>query len=48
MGRLKVLGNGTVAAAGVRREAQVQEQKWRRARQAMLLIERQGREVKGL
>ena len=37
MGNSEVLGPGTVAAAGRRREVQVQEQKGRKARQAMLL-----------
>ena len=38
LGRVEVLVPGT-AAAGRRREAQDQEQRWRRARQAMLLRE---------
>ena len=38
LGRLEVLVPG-IAAAGRRREAQDQEQRWRRARQAMLLSE---------
>ena len=41
LGRLELIGPGTAAAAGRRREAQVQEQRWRRARPAMLLSERQ-------
>ena len=45
LGRLKVLGPGTAAAAGRRKWAQVQEQRWRRDRQAMLLSERQGRSI---
>ena len=45
LGRLEVIGPGTAAAAGRRREAQVQEQRWRRARQAMLLSIRQGRDI---
>ena len=45
LGRLEVLGPGTAAAAGRRRWAQVQEQRWRRDRQAMLLSERQGRNI---
>ena len=40
--RLEVLGPGTAAAAGRRKWAQVQVQRWRRDRQAMLLSERQG------
>ena len=43
LGRLEVLGPGTAAAAG--RWAQVQEQRWRKDRQAMLLSERQGRSI---
>ena len=45
LGRLEVLGPGTAAAAGRRRWAQVQEQRWRRDRHAMLLRERQGRSI---
>ena len=45
LGRLEVLGPGTAAAAGRRRWAQVQEQRWRRNRQAMPLSERQGRGI---
>ena len=45
LGRLEVLGPGTASAAGRRRWAQVQEQRWRRDRQAMLLSERQGRSI---
>ena len=45
LGRLEVIGPGTAAAAGRRREATAQEEKWRRARQAMLLSERQGRDI---
>ena len=45
LGRLEVLGPGTAAAAGRRRWAQVQEQRWRKDRQAMLLSERQGRSI---
>ena len=37
-----LLSPGTAAAAGRRQEATLQEQKGRRARQAMLLNERQG------
>ena len=40
-----MLGPGTVAAAGRRIRAQVQEQRWRKDRQAMLLSERQGRSI---
>ena len=47
LGRLEVLGPGTAAAAGRRRWAQVQEQRWRRDRQAMLLSERHGRRILG-
>ena len=43
--RLEVLWPGTAAAAGRRRWAQVQEQRWMRDRQAMLLSERQGRNI---
>jgi hypothetical protein len=43
--RLEVLGPGTAAAAGRRRWAQVQEQRWRKDKQAMLLSERQGRSI---
>ena len=43
--RLEVRGPGTTAAAGRRGEAKDQEQRWRRARQAMLLSERQGRDI---
>ena len=45
LGRLEVLGPGTAAAAGRIRWAQVQEQRWRKDRQAMLLNERQGRSI---
>ena len=45
LGRLEVLGPGTAAAAGRRKWALVQEQRWRRDRQAMLLSERQGRSI---
>ena len=45
LGRLEVLGPGTAAAAGRRGEAKAQELKWKRARQAMLLSERQGRNI---
>ena len=45
LGRLEVLGPGTTAAAGRRKWALVQEQRWRRDRQAMLLSERQGRSI---
>ena len=45
LGRLDVIGPGTVAAAGRRREATAQEQKWRGARQAMLLSQRHGRDI---
>ena len=45
LGRLEVLGPGTAAAAGRRRWGQVQEQRWRKDRQAMLLSERQGRNI---
>ena len=45
LGRLEVLGPGCAAAAGRRKWAQVQEQRWRRDRQAMLLSERQGRSI---
>ena len=40
-----MLGPGTAEAAGRRRWAQVQEQRWRKDRQAMLLSERQGRSI---
>ena len=39
-----MLGPGTAAAAGRRREATGQEDRWRRARQAMILSERQSRD----
>jgi hypothetical protein len=45
LGRLEVLGPGTAAAAWRRQGAQVQEQRWRKDRQAMLLSERQGRSI---
>ena len=45
LGRLEVLGPGCAAAAGRRKWAQFQEQRWRRDRQAMLLSERQGRSI---
>ena len=45
LGRLEVLAPGTASAEGRRRWAQVQEQRWRRDRQAMLLSERQGRSI---
>ena len=45
LGRLEVLGPGTAEAAGRRRWAQVQEQRWMKDRQAMLLSERQGRSI---
>ena len=45
LGRLEVLGPGTAAVAGRRRWAQVQEQRWKKDRQAMLLSERQGRSI---
>ena len=45
LGRLEVLGPGTAAAAGRRGEAKAQELRWKRARQAMLLGERQGRNI---
>ena len=40
-----MLGPGTAAVTGRRKWAQVQEQRWRRDRQAMLLSERQGRNI---
>ena len=40
-----MLGPGTGEAAGRRRWAQVQKQRWRKDRQAMLLSERQGRSI---
>ena len=45
LGRLEAMGPGFAAAAGRRKWAQVQEQRWRRDRQAMLLSERQGRSI---
>jgi hypothetical protein len=42
---LEVLGPSTAAAAGRRRWAQVQEERWRKDRQAMLLSKRQGRSI---
>jgi hypothetical protein len=45
LGRLEVLGPGTAAAAGRRRWAQVQDQRWRKDHQAMLLSERQWRSI---
>ena len=44
-GRLEVMGPGTAAAAGRRRHAEEQERRWRRERQAILLSERQGRNI---
>ena len=45
LGRLEVIGPGSAAAAGRRRYAEEQERRWRRERQAILLSERQGRNL---
>ena len=45
LGRLEVIGPGTAAAAGRRRYAEEEERRWRRERQAILLSERQGRNL---
>ena len=45
LGRLEVVRPATAVAAGRRREATNQEQRWRRARQAMILSARQGRDI---
>ena len=45
LGRLEMIGPGSAAAAGRRRSAENQERRWRRERQAIVLSERQGRNI---